>query len=72
MCVVVVAAAVAATSCLEKYPGSAIPTEMTMKTYDDALQINTGIYAMLKSSSLYTGYLTYLPDIQTDLVYAVD
>ena len=62
----------AATSCLEKYPGSAIQTEKSMKTYDDAVQINTGIYSMLKSSSLYTGYLTLLPDIQTDLVYAVD
>ena len=61
-----------ATSCLEKYPGSAIQTEKSMKTFDDALQLNTGIYAMLKSSSLYTGYLTTLPDIQTDLVYAVD
>ena len=57
-----------ATSCLEKYPGSAIQTEKSMKTFDDALQLNTGIYAMLKSSSLYTGYLTTLPDIQTDLV----
>ena len=72
VCIVVVATAMVATSCLEKYPGSAIPTEKSMKTYDDALQINTGIYAMLKSSSLYTGYLTYLPDVQTDLVYAVD
>ena len=70
--IVAVAVAMAATSCLEKYPGSAIPTEKSMKTYDDALQINTGIYALLKSSSLYTGYLTYLPDVQTDLVYAVD
>ena len=61
-----------ATSCLEKYPDSAIQTEKSMKTYEDALQLNTGIYAMLKSSSLYTGYLTYLPDVQTDLVYAVD
>ena len=70
--IVAVAVALAATSCLEKYPGSAIQTEKSMQTFDDALQINTGIYALLKSSSLYTGYLTYLPDIQTDLVYAVD
>lgn len=63
---------VAVTSCLEKYPDSAIQTEKAMKTYDDAVQVNTGIYAMLKSSSLYTGYLTLLPDIQTDLVYAIN
>lgn len=61
-----------ATSCLEKYPNSAIETNKSLKSYDDAVQFNTGIYAMLKSSSLYTGYLTYLPDVQTDLVYAVD
>ena len=72
VCIVMVAVAMTSTSCLDKYPGSAIPTELSMKTYDDALQINTGIYALLKSSSLYTGYLTYLPDVQTDLVYAVD
>ena len=72
VCIVVMATMAVATSCLEKYPGSAIQTEKSMKTYDDALQINTGIYALLKSSALYTGYLTLLPDIQTDLVYAVD
>ena len=66
------AAVVVATSCLEKYPASAIQTQKAMNTYDDALQFNTGIYALLKSSSLYTGYLTLLPDIQADLVYAVD
>ena len=72
LCIVAVAVAITATSCLEKYPGSAIQTEKSMKTYDDALQINTGIYALLKSSSLYTGYLTYLPDVQADRVYAVE
>ena len=30
-----------------------------------------GIYAQFKNSSLYSGYLTLLPDIQTDQVYAV-
>ncbi len=72
VCIVAVSVMASATSCLEKYPGGAIKTEKSMKTFDDALQLNTGIYAMLKSSSLYTGYLTTLPDIQTDLVYAVD
>ena len=72
VCAVAVVALLVATSCLEKYPGSAIETGKSMKTYDDAVQFNTGIYAMLKSSSLYTGYLTTLPDVQTDLLYAVD
>ena len=70
--IAMVAVVMMATSCLDKYPESAIQTEKSMKTYDDALQLNTGIYALLKSSSLYTGYLTLLPDIQTDLAYAVD
>ena len=49
---VAVVALVLTTSCLDKYPGGAIQTEKSMKTFDDALQFNTGIYAMLKSSSL--------------------
>ena len=59
-------------SCLDKEPGSAIPEKDAMQTYEDAEQTVTGIYALLKSSSLFSGYLTLLPDIQTDLVYAVD
>lgn len=72
LCLIAVLTLAAATSCLEKYPDAAIQTEKSMKTYDDAVQINTGIYALLKSSALYTGHLTLLPDVQTDLVYAVD
>ena len=72
ICVVVATLSVAATSCLDKYPGSAIPVEKTMKSYEDAEQIVTGIYSKFKSGSLYNGYLTVLPDIQTDMVYAVD
>ncbi|MBO7195145.1 MAG: RagB/SusD family nutrient uptake outer membrane protein [Alistipes sp.] len=59
-------------SCLDKEPSSAIPINKAMQTYEDAEQTVTGIYALLKSSSLFSGYLTLLPDIQTDLVYAVD
>ena len=61
-----------ATSCLDKVPGSAIPTEKAIITFNDAEQFLTGIYAQLKSSALYSGYLTLLPDVQADLVYAVD
>ncbi len=60
------------TSCLDKLPQSAIPTDEAMQSYNDAEQTVTGIYSMLKSSALWSGYLTLLPDIQTDLVYAVD
>lgn len=69
---VVVMVAASATSCLDKLPESAIPTDEAMQTYDDAEQTLTGIYALLKSGALYSGYLTLLPDIQADLVYAID
>ena len=59
-----------ATSCLEKYPGSYIPEDDAMKTFADAEQHIIGIYSSLKSGSLYSGNLTLLPDIQSDLVMA--
>ena len=43
-----------------------------MQTYEDAEQLVTGIYSMFKSGSLHNGYLTILPDVQADMVYAVD
>lgn len=60
------------TSCLDKEPESAIPEDEAMKSFADAEQTLTGIYALLKSNALFCGYLTLLPDIQADLVYAVD
>ena len=63
---------VGTTSCLEKFPESAIPQEKAMQTFNDADQQLTGIYASLKSGALWSGYLTLLPDIQSDLVYAVE
>lgn len=61
-----------AVSCLEKYPGSAIPVDKAMHSFSDAEQHLVGVYASLKSSALYSGLLTILPDIQADLVNAVD
>lgn len=68
------AAAVALTmsSCLEKVPGDYIPEEESMKTLNDAEQLVTGIYTAYMSSALYSGNLTLCPDIQSDLVYAVN
>ena len=57
---------------VDKYPESAIPEKDAMKTFADAEQTLTGIYATFKSSSLFSGRLTLLPDIQADLVYAVE
>lgn len=61
-----------AVSCLEKFPGQSIPENGAMQTYNDAEQHLIGIYSSLKSGYLYTGALTLLPDIQSDLVYAVE
>ena len=59
-------------SCLDKFPGQSIPENGGMQNYNDAEQHVVGIYSSLKSAALYTGYLTLLPDIQSDLVYAVE
>ena len=67
----VIAVALLATACLEKLPGDYIPEEKGMKTFADAEQTLTGIYSAYMSGALYSGLLTLLPDIQADLVYAV-
>lgn len=59
-------------SCLEKYPASSISEEEAMQTFNDAEQHLIGIYASLLSSNLHSGLLTLLPDIQADMVYAVE
>lgn len=48
------------------------PEGEAMQTFSDAEQVVTGIYAGLKSSALFSGSLTVMPDIQADLVYAVE
>lgn len=67
----VIAVAFSLTSCLEKLPGDFILEEEGMKTLSDAEQTLTGIYTAYMSGALYSGYLTLCPDIQADLVYAV-
>ena len=67
----VIAVSFSLASCLEKIPGDAILETESMKSLDDAEQILTGIYTAYMSSGLYSGYLTLCPDIQADLVYAV-
>ena len=69
---ILAAASLLAVSCLEKEPGDAIRTENAMQTYAEAEQVLVGIYADWKSSALYSGLLTLLPDIQSDLVYAIN
>ena len=67
----VIAVAFGLNSCLEKIPTDAILESEGMKTFNDAEQTVTGIYSAYMSSSLYSGLLTLLPDIQADLVHAV-
>ena len=64
--------ALLATSCLDKYPEDAVPADEAINTVDDVNLAVIGIYDAFKSPSLYSGYLTLLPDLQADLVYAVN
>ncbi len=66
------ASAFLVTSCLDKYPSSAIPEDEAMQTFTDAEQHLIGIYSSLLSGNLYSGSLTLLPDIQSDMVHAVE
>ena len=66
------AIALSVSSCLDKYPEDAILAGDAITTIDEADQAVVGIYSSFLSGALYSGYLTLLPDIQTDLVYAVN
>ena len=67
----VAAVALGLSSCLEKTPGDYIPETESMNSLNGAEQVLTGIYTAYMSSGLYSGYLTLCPDVQSDLVYAV-
>lgn len=69
---VLTATALTLSSCLDKYPEDAIPAGSAIKTVEDVNQSVIGIYDAFKSTALYSGYLTLLPDLQTDLVYGVN
>lgn len=60
-----------ATSCLDKMPEDAIPSDEAIRTVDDVNLAVVGIYDAFKSSALYSGNLTLLPDLQADFVYGV-
>lgn len=63
---------VSTTSCLDKYPEHAIPADKAINTLEELDQAAIGVYDAFKSSALYSGNLTLLPDIQCDLVYAIN
>lgn len=70
--IVLAIVALSAPSCLDKYPENAVPSDQAIQTVNDVDQAVIGIYDAFKSASLYSGNLTLLPDIQTDLVYGVN
>ena len=59
-------------SCLDKFPENAVHENLAITTVDEANQAAYGIYSSFLSGALYSGYLTLLPDIQSDFVYAVN
>ncbi len=70
--VILFAALLLCTSCLEKYPSDSLLEDETMQTLSDAEQVLNGIYAAMKSSYLYTGDMILAQDLQSDLAYAVE
>ena len=59
-------------SCLDKFPENAVLEGSAITNVDEANQTAVGIYSAFLSGALYSGYLTLLPDIQCDMVYAVN
>lgn len=66
------AVALSATSCLDKLPEDEIPFDKALQTVEDVNLAVIGIYDAFKSSALYSGNLTLLPDLQADFVYGVN
>ena len=58
-------------SCLDKYPEDSTPMDDAVTTVGDIDKLVIGIYDSFKSSALYSGNLTILPDLQADFVYCV-
>ena len=58
-------------SCLDKYPEDSIPMDKAINTTEDVNKLVIGIYDSFKSSALYSGNLTILPDLQADFVFCV-
>ena len=63
--------ALSLSSCLDKYPEDSIQMDKAINTVDDVDKLVVGIYSSFKSSALYSGNLTLLPDLQADFVYCV-
>lgn len=62
------------TSCqdfLDRNPFDSIPQPEAIQNLKDAEAAINGIYAVWNANGLYSGNLTLLPDIQSDMVYSV-
>ena len=66
---VAVVALVLTTSCLDKYPGGAIQTEKSMKTFDDALRY-FAIYWTKPPQAQPVKKVKYRPDLLEDYLNA--
>lgn len=60
------------TSCLDKFPEDAIPADKAITTIEEANQAVIGLYSSFLDASLYSGALTIMPDLQCDMVYAIN
>ena len=58
-------------SCLDKYPEDSIRMDEAINKVEDVDKLVIGIYDSFKSSALYSGNLTILPDLQADFVFCV-
>ena len=54
---------------LTELPDGSIPQDEAIQNLEDCSSAVIGIYSAFKSSALYSGYMTHLPDIQADLAY---
>lgn len=70
--ILLAAVALSAASCLDKLPEDEVPFDNAIQSVSDVNQAVIGIYDAFKSSALYSGNLTLLPDLQTDFVYGVN
>lgn len=70
--ILLAAVALSAASCLDKLPEDEVPFDNAIRSVSDVNQAVIGIYDAFKSSALYSGNLTLLPDLQADFVYAVN
>lgn len=71
-CALLAALSLSSVSCLDKYPTDSIQESEAGNTTTQINELVIGLYADFKSKYLYSGNLTLLPDLQSDLAYMVN